>query len=133
MVGRDGAAAAHRIAQHSINHPDVMRRCRDLLDRASTAGLVPRWHFAYIDDRIRVFEGRPQRYGTQWRGAPTGLEPYPLDDPDGVDGRRADLGLPSMSAIRAAGGEPEERFDPETARRQDELEVAWRRKVGWIR
>src|SRR5215212_8262265 len=49
MVGVDGAKAAHRIAQHSINHPEFMRECRRLLDEASTNGEVPRWQFAYID------------------------------------------------------------------------------------
>jgi hypothetical protein len=65
LVGADGARAAHRIAQHSINHPAFMRECRRLLDEASARGEVPRSHFAYIDDRIRVYEGLPQRYGTQ--------------------------------------------------------------------
>ena len=50
-----------------------MRQCRDLLDAASS-GDAPRWQFAIIDDRIRVYEGRPQRYGTQLRDGPR-LEP----------------------------------------------------------
>src|ERR1044072_4263828 len=45
LVGVDGAKAAHRIAQHSINHPDFMRECRRLLDEASARGEVPRWQF----------------------------------------------------------------------------------------
>jgi hypothetical protein len=57
LVGVDGAKAAHRIAQHAINHPAFMRECRRLLDEASARGEVPRWQFAYIDDRIRVFDG----------------------------------------------------------------------------
>src|SRR5215217_2426762 len=99
MVGIDGAKAAHRIAQHSINHPDFMRECRRLLDQASANGEVPRWQFAYIDDRIRVFEGSPQRYGTQWRGGPNGPEPYPIEDAAHVDDRRAALGLPSLAEL----------------------------------
>ncbi len=57
--------------------PAFMRQCRDLIDRASQNGDAPRWQFAIIDDRIRVYEGRPQRYGTQLRMAPNGLEPHP--------------------------------------------------------
>jgi hypothetical protein len=133
LVGVDGASAAHRIAQHSINHPDFMRRCRRLLDEASARGEVPRWHFAYIDDRIRVFEGLPQRFGTQWRGGPGGPEPYPLEDQEHVvDERRAALGLPSLAALRASASD-EERRDPEAARRYHEVELAWRRAVGWLR
>ena len=131
LVGDEGARAAHRIAQHSINHPDFMRECRRLLDEASAKGEVPRWQFAYIDDRIRVFEGLPQRYGTQWRGGPNGLEPYPIEDATHVDERRASLGLPSLAELRASIP-PEQEWDPETARRHEEQELAWRRSVGWI-
>jgi hypothetical protein len=131
LVGVDGAKAAHRIAQHSINHPDSMRECRRLLDEASARGEVPRWQFAYIDDRIRVFEGLPQRYGTQWRGGPHGLEPYPIEDPDHVDERRAALGLPSLAELRASAP-PEPLLNAEAVRRLEEQELAWRRAVGWI-
>jgi hypothetical protein len=131
LVGADGAKAAHRIAQHSINHPEFMRECRRLLDEASMKGEVPRWQFAFIDDRIRVFEGLPQRYGTQWGGGPHGLEPYPIEDPDHVDARRAALDLPSLAELRASS--PCERpLDTEAARRLEEQELAWRRAVGWI-
>ena len=131
LVGADGAKAAHRIAQHSINHPQFMRECRELLDEASTKGEVPRWQFAYIDDRIRVFEGFLQRYGTQWRDGPAGLEPYPIEDPEHVAERRAALGLPSLDELRASmSAEPA--LDPEAARRNQEKELAWRRAVGWI-
>jgi hypothetical protein len=132
IAGEDGARAAHRIAQHSINHPDFMRHCRRLLDEASSRGEVPRSHFAYIDDRIRVYEGLPQRYGTQWRGGPSGLEPSPLEDPEHVDEWRAELGMPPLSVLRASGPPPG-RWDPESARRHEEGELAWRRAVGWIR
>jgi hypothetical protein len=132
LVGADGAKAAHRIAQHSINHPDFMRECRRLLDEASAKGAVPRWQFAFIDDRIRVYEGLPQRYATQLRGVPNGLEPYPLDDSvQVVDERRRVLGLPTIAEQR--GSAPAERaWDPEAARRHEERELAWRRSVGWI-
>ena len=132
LVGVDGAKAAHRIAQHSINHPGFMRECRQLLDEASATGEVPRWQFAYIDDRIRVFEGLPQRYGTQWRGGPKGLEPYPIEDEANVDERRATLGLPPLAELRIS--EPTEpSWNAETARRLEEQELAWRKSVGWIR
>ena len=75
LVGERGAKAAWRIALHSISEPPFMRQCRDLIEVASQQGDVPRWQFAIIDDRIRVYEGRPQRYGTQLRTGPEGLRP----------------------------------------------------------
>jgi hypothetical protein len=102
-----------------------------LIDEASMKGEVPRWQFAYIDDRIRAFEGLPQRYGTQWRDGAEGLEPYPIEDPDHVDERRAALGLPSLDELRASMP-VEYVLDPEAARQKQEEELAWRRAVGWI-
>jgi len=131
LVGIDGAKAAHRIAQHSINHPEFMRGCRELLEEASAKGEVPRWQFAYIDDRIRVYEGLPQRYGTQWRGGPYGLEPYSIENPSQVDERRAALGLPPL-AERRASAQVKRPWDSEAARRYEEQELAWRRSVGWV-
>jgi hypothetical protein len=81
LVGPDGATAAWRIAQHSIGEPDFMRWCLKLLGEASQRGDAPRWQFAMMDDRIRTFEGRPQRYGSQLRDTVNGLAPYPLEDP----------------------------------------------------
>ena len=132
LVGVDGAKAAHRIAQHSINHPEFMRECRRLLDEASARGEVPRWQFAYVDDRIRVYEGLPQRYGTQWREGPAGLEPYPIDDSAHVEERRAALGLPSVAELRASAP-PKRPWDPETDRQYELKELAWRRAVGWLK
>jgi hypothetical protein len=130
LVGIDGAKAAHRIAQHSINHPDFMRECRTLIDAASIRGEVPREQFAYIDDRIRVFEGLPQLYGTQRRDSADGLEPYPVDDWTLVNQRRRDLGLRPLEQMKP---EPGEHFSQETVDRKRAEELAWRRKVGWIR
>lgn len=108
-----------------------MRQCRTLIDEASARGEVPRSQFAYIDDRIRVYEGKRQRFGTQWRGSPQGLEPYSLEDAENVDARRAALGLPSLAELRATA--PKKRqWNAEAARRHEEKELAWRRSVGWI-
>ena len=129
LVGPDAANAAHRIALHSINHPDFMRECRAIIKVASDRGEIPREHFAYIDDRIRVYEGLPQLYGTQWRGGVNGLEPYPLDDSKAVNQRRRVLGLPTLDEMRPKSSE---RLSPEECERQRAEEFAWRHRVGWI-
>jgi hypothetical protein len=131
MVGRDGAKAAWLVAQHSIGEPDFMRHCRNLLEEASARGDVPRGHFALIDDRIRVYESRPQRYGSQLRGGPGGLEPYPLEDPTKVDQWRQELGLPPLAEIIAhARANPPP--SPRDAAAKEAQEQAWRRETGWI-
>ena len=130
LVGIDGANAAFRIAQHSINHPDFMRECRDLIEAASVRGEIPRNQFAYIDDRIRGYEGRPQLYGTQWRDGVNGVEPFPVDDWNAVNRRRRDLGLPSLEEMQAQSSG---RSSPDEVERMRVEELAWRRKVGWTR
>jgi len=131
LVGPDGAKAAWVIAQHSIGEPDFMRQCRTLLDVASNSGVVPRWQFAFIDDRIRVFEGKTQRFGTQLRGGPNGLEPHPLEDSTQVEQWRKEAGLPSLSEVLAqARNNPPP--SPKNQKLADEKEYAWRCAVGWI-
>jgi hypothetical protein len=130
-AGADGAEAAWLVAQHAIAEPAFMRRCRDLIDECSAAGSIPRWQFAYIDDRIRVSEGRPQRFGTQIKLAADGPQPCPLDDPAGVDARRRALGLPPLRArLEAMAGSP--RPTPAAQQAQEAQELAWRRAVGWL-
>ena len=129
LVGLDAANAAFRIAQHSINHPAFMRECRALIEAASDRGEIPRAQFAYIDDRIRIYEGRPQLHGTQWRDGVNGAEPYPVDDWAAVNERRRKLGLPMLDGMRSSSVE---RMSAEEVERQRAEELAWRRRVGWI-
>jgi hypothetical protein len=131
LVGAKGAQAAWRIALHSIAEPAFMRQCRDAIERASDGGDVPRWQFAIIDDRIRVYEGRPQRYGTQLRSGPQGLEPHPIENAGRVNSMRMQAGLPPLAQTLAQARQqpqpaPEDRAALEAA------ELEFRRSVGWI-
>jgi hypothetical protein len=129
LVGEDGAEAAWRVVQHAIGDPPVMRRCLPLLEAAAARGDAPAWQPAYLLDRIHTLEGRPQRYGTQHDWDPGGtLRPLPLEDPAGVDARRAAVGLgPLGHGIAPADGERPP-ADPEARRRAFE---AWARAAGW--
>ena len=131
LVGKDGAHAAWRIAQHSIGEPAFMRACHKLLDEASRRGDAPRWQFAMMDDRIRAFEGRPQRYGSQLRETVNGLAPYPLEDASQVEQWRAEVGLPRLGELLSGLREEPPPTAEEIAEREA-AELAWRRKVGWI-
>jgi len=131
LVGPKGAEAAWLIAQHAIAEPDFMCECRRLVDEASRAGRVPRWQFAYLDDRIRVFEDKPQRFGTQVDLTPDGPVPNTLDDPEQIDARRRDAGLgPIDESLSRLRDSPLPTHD-EYATRQAEGAL-WRRKIGWI-
>jgi hypothetical protein len=132
LVGDKGAQAAWRIALHSISEPEFMRQCRDLLDTASQNRDVPRWQFAMIDDRVRVYEGRPQRYGTQLRGGPDGPRPYPLENESRINSMRMQAGLPPLAQALAKARAAQPKVSAEEQARRDAAELELRRSAGWI-
>jgi hypothetical protein len=133
QIGKDGADAAWIIAQHAIGLPAFQRRCLALLEDAAARGEAPAWQPAHLADRIRSFEGRPQIYGTQFDWDDQGLmSPLPIEDPDGVDARRAALGLPPLAETtrnHRLQSEREPRPPDLEARRREARE--WAVKVGW--
>lgn len=131
LVGAEGARASWRVAMHSYAEPAFMRQCRDLIDRATQGEDAPRWQFAMIDDRIRVLEGQPQRYGTQLRHGPSGIEPHPIENDSRVNSMRMQAGLPLLAQTLAkARAHPAPPAAVIAAREAAELE--FRRTAGWI-
>lgn len=88
-----GMNAAWWIAQHATQDVSFMRRCLALMKRAE--GDVSPWCIAYLEDRICVFDGRAQIYGTQLRlDVLSGeMSPFPIVNASGLDRRRAAVGL----------------------------------------
>lgn len=133
LAGADGAEAAWLVAQHAIGQPGFQRRCLALLEAAAARGEVPGWQPAYLADRIRSLEGRPQLYGTQFDWDADGMmSPLPVEAPDGVDARRAAIGLPPLAETAAmhrrnaaAGARP---ADLERRRREAQ---EWAVRTGW--
>ena len=81
LVGDEGARAAWLITQHAIGEPSFQRYCLELLQEAASRGGVPRWQPAMLEDRIRMFEGKKQLYGTQLEADEYGNpQPYPIED-----------------------------------------------------
>jgi hypothetical protein len=129
--GALNAAYHPRLEEVHRSHSSRLRQCRDLLDVASQHNDVPRWQFAIIDDRIRVYEGRPQRYGTQLRMGPKGLEPHPLENESRINSMRMQAGLPPLAKTLAqARAQPQP--SPLEQAALDAAELEYRRSVGWI-
>jgi hypothetical protein len=134
-VGDDGAEAAWRIVQHSIALPVFQRKCLALIDDAISRGDGPAWQSAFLLDRIRMFEGRPQVFGTQFDWDENGaMSPLPIEDAENVDARRKAVGMqPLAQAVaqhRAAAKDSGARPPADRAARLREVEV-WARSVGW--
>ncbi len=133
-VGLEGCRAAWLLAQHAICTPALQRGFCEALAGAVAAGDAPPRQLAVLTDRIRFHEGRPQVYGTVLDWGADGQLGCELEDPAGVDRRRAAVGLPPFEAslaahrreVAAEGGCP----PADLAARAREAE-AWAQRVGW--
>jgi hypothetical protein len=106
LVGEDGTNAAFLIAQHADHDPQFQEEMLPLLEAAAEKGEILRRDVAYLTDRVRVKQGRPQLYGTQYEalsddrggviadadGKLTYLLPV-VEDLENLDRRRAAVGL----------------------------------------
>jgi hypothetical protein len=135
LVGEDGADAAWLVLKHAISQPDLQRRLLPVLQRAVATGDALPWHAATLEDGIAFYEGRPQRYGTMFDWDEAGeMQPWTIEDPGGVDNRRALVGLPplaeQLAGVRAgADADGEHRPDDPAARLREADE--WARSAGW--
>ena len=135
LVGPDGAAAAWLILQHAIAEPDLLRRALPLLETAAREGRADPVHAAMLEDRIRFFEGRPQRYGTQLDWDIEGnLSPGQVEDPQRLPERRLAVGLPPLEerlqeARRRAASEGAR--PPADHQAYASAQDKWAASVGW--
>jgi len=93
--------------EHAIGHPELQRRGLAMLLDAIPSGQANALDAAYLSDRISVFEGNPQTFGTQFDWDDNGqMSPAPVRDPETLDERRASVGLPpiadSIAEMRAS-------------------------------
>jgi len=96
MVGASGARAAFLIVQHSPSNA-FQREMLPLLSAAAENEEALPGDAAMLEDRVLTDEGKPQRYGTQFRIVAGELIPYPIEEPENLDERRASVGLMPMT------------------------------------
>ena len=101
LVGVDGAHALWLLVQHADTDPAFQRHCLGLLTAAVEAGEASPADQAYLTDRVLLHEGEPQVYGTQLTRRGGRWVPDDLRDPDGVDERRAAVGIPPLAEVLA--------------------------------
>jgi len=134
MAGKDGAEAAWFIVQHAVGDPEFQREILRLLSARAGSQRVPLWHAAYLEDRIAMYEGRPQRFGTQWMDDPLDgrIRPWKLAEPDRVNELRAGVGLGPLRPIPERGPE----LSPEEQRKIADSQQWWEQwlsQKGWRR
>jgi hypothetical protein len=95
-VGREAAQCAWLLAQHADHNVAFQRDCLHLMQQSMND--VDATTVAYLEDRVRVREGRPQLYGTQYYKDEQGaFRPSPIEQPDEVDERRKAVGLEPLA------------------------------------
>jgi hypothetical protein len=106
-----------------------------LLREAAARGDVASVEVAMLEDRIAFFEGRPQKYGTQFDWTENGeLVPWAIEDEEGVDERRRAVGLPPLAENSRRIRESTQREGERRPRDWKDLHrqfVEWARSVGW--
>lgn len=132
LVGEEGAWAAWLIVQHSIGDPPFMRRCLPLLKQAASNGEALSWQMAMLEDRIRMYEGRPQIYGTQFQPDRNGqLCPYQIENPGSVNDRRLAVGLDTIEERTAVLRAQRDRENIPAPPDLEEQHEKWLYAVGW--
>ena len=97
LVGEDGTYAAWFILQHDIGEPDLIRSCIPLLEDAAQKGDFPKKYVAMTIDRVRIYEGKHQIYGTHYDWDDNGeMSPVSLEDQGRIDELRTSMDLPPL-------------------------------------
>jgi hypothetical protein len=135
LVGLEGSRAAWLVAQHSICTPELQRKFLALLATASESGDVPKPQIAFLTDRIRFNENKPQVYGTVLDWNENGELSCEVEDPANLDARREAIGLAPFrddlekhrEEVKSEGGSPPKDFAEYKQKGRE-----WASSVGWL-
>jgi hypothetical protein len=101
LVGIDASNAATLILTHTRDHAwqvSLIPMLIDLADEKKIDGSS----LALVIDKELVFEGKLQRYGTQFKQMEDGtIAMYGVEDPAGLDRQRASVMLPPIDVYKA--------------------------------
>jgi len=99
-VGKEAAHAAWLLAQHATDKR-FMEACLELMKHVLQSD-VDKTNIAYLEDRVRVLQGRRQLYGTQYQtfspsNGITHARIPPIEEPESLEERRMSVGLQPFS------------------------------------
>jgi len=94
-VGTKAADAFWLLVQHADRDVAFQQRVVEAMKPVVARGDARPDNLAYLTDRVLANSGRPQVYGTQvtYENRTGRILPKPLEDPAGVDARRAEVGM----------------------------------------
>jgi len=91
VYGEEAATGAFLVVQHADTA--LQKRFLPAIEAMADRGEASKSYYALMYDRIAVAEGRLQRYGTQMQCVEGFMRPFPTEDPDQLEARRAPMGF----------------------------------------
>lgn len=98
VIGQKGNSTLFLVIQHA--DLKVQEKYLPMMREAVAHNKASSSSLALLEDRVALRQGKKQIYGSQIGRKPNGGEYYvqPLEDPDNVDKRRADVGLGTLES-----------------------------------
>ena len=100
LAGIKGSHAMWLLVQHQDHDLAFQKRCLLLLKSAVDRQDDQYQNYAYLVDRVRKNENRPQVYGTQWDFKEGKLRMFPVEDFANLNKRRLEAGLTTIEEYR---------------------------------
>lgn len=90
--------AAFILSLHA--NPEFLTEIEKIFNNAEEGAVDPE-HRAYFIDKLRLYEGKQQLYGTQFKRLPDkSIEFLPIEEPKNVDVRRKEIGLSTLEEYK---------------------------------
>jgi len=124
--------AAWLIGIHSVGQPNILKRVFYFIEKLWQAKEVDGGNYARLYDRIALYEGRPQKYGTQLWASIKGWYAPDLENPEKVDEYRRSVNLSRLHDwIKEASEGDFNGYTQDDQSPHDEKFIAWLTSCGW--
>lgn len=97
LVGENASSGAFLVAQHAHEDLGFMKEVFSHIEADYRKQKVSPSQYALMYDRIKMLEGKPQRFGTQFNKNSSGCHAWKMEEPEKVDEYRAQMGLDNLA------------------------------------
>jgi len=94
-VGKEGSQNAWLIVQHADLDVDFQNECLTLMKAESPDEVIQK-NIGYLEDRVRLAQGKRQIYGTQFVLKYGVYVPRPIEDEESVNEKRSKMGMETI-------------------------------------
>lgn len=97
LVGENASSGAFLVAQHAGEDLGFMKEVFSHIEADYRKQKASPSQYALMYDRIKMLEGKPQRFGTQFNKNSSGCRAWKMEEPEKVDEYRAQMGLDNLA------------------------------------